>query len=314
MRSRQATDSTWRLEIGGGANIYRLKRLVQGGFTMFNWVKTAMLMAAIMALFGVVGGMIGGESGMLLALVFGGAMNVFSYWFSDKMVLKMYNAREVDETSAPQFYGMVRELAQRAGLPMPRVYLIDEDQPNAFATGRNPEHAAVAATTGILQLLSARELRGVMAHELAHVAHRDILISTVSATMAGAISALANFAMFFGGRSEDGRPSNPLASIAVALLAPLAAGLIQMAISRAREYEADRGGAEVSGDPHALADALAKIQMYAEGQIPMAPAEAHPETAQMMILNPLSGGGINGLFSTHPPTEERIARLRAMAR
>ena len=281
---------------------------------MFNWVKTAMLMAAIMALFGVVGGMIGGESGMLLALVFGGAMNVFSYWFSDKMVLKMYNAREVDETSAPQFCGMVRELAQRAGLPMPRVYLINEDQPNAFATGRNPEHAAVAATTGILQLLSARELRGVMAHELAHVAHRDILISTVSATMAGAISALANFAMFFGGRSEDGRPSNPLASIAVALLAPLAASLIQMAISRAREYEADRGGAEVSGDPHALADALAKIQMYAEGRIPMAPAEAHPETAQMMILNPLSGGGISGLFSTHPPTEERIARLRAMAR
>ena len=238
---------------------------------MFNWVKTAMLMAAIMALFGIVGGMIGGESGMLLALVFGGAMNVFSYWFSDKMVLKMYNAREVDETSAPQFYGMVRELAQRAGLPMPRVYLINEDQPNAFATGRNPEHAAVAATTGILQLLSARELRGVMAHELAHVAHRDILISTVSATMAGAISALANFAMFFGGRGEDGRPSNPLASIAVALLAPLAASLIQMAISRAREYEADRGGAEVSGDPHALADALARIQMYAEGRIPMAP-------------------------------------------
>jgi heat shock protein HtpX len=192
--------------------------------------------------------------------------------------------------------------------------LIDEDQPNAFATGRNPEHAAVAATTGILQLLSARELRGVMAHELAHVAHRDILISTVSATMAGAISALANFAMFFGGRGEDGRPANPLASIAVALLAPLAAGLIQMAISRAREYEADRGGAEVSGDPHALADALAKIQMYAEGQIPMAPAEAHPETAQMMILNPLSGGGISSLFSTHPPTEERITRLRAMAR
>ena len=281
---------------------------------MFNWVKTAMLMAAIMALFGVVGGIIGGESGMLLALVFGGAMNVFSYWFSDKMVLKMYNAREVDETSAPQFYGMVRELAQRAGLPMPRVYLIDEDQPNAFATGRSPEHAAVAATTGILQLLPARELRGVMAHELAHVAHRDILISTVSATMAGAISALANFAMFFGGRGGDGRPANPLAGIAVALLAPLAASLIQMAISRAREYEADRGGAEVSGDPHALADALGKIQRYAEGRIPLAPAEAHPETAQMMILNPLSGGGIRGLFSTHPPTGERIARLRAMAR
>ena len=281
---------------------------------MFNWVKTAMLMAAIMALFGIVGGMLGGQQGMLLALLFGGAMNVFSYWFSDKMVLKMYNAQEVDETSAPQFYGMVRELAQRANLPMPRVYIIDEQQPNAFATGRNPEHAAVAATSGILQLLSASELRGVMAHELTHVAHRDILISTISATMAGAISALANFAMFFGGRSSDGRPANPLATIAVALLAPLAASLIQMAISRAREYEADRGGAEISGDPNALADALGKIQMYAEGRIPLGPAEAHPETAQMMILNPLSGGGIKGLFSTHPPTAERIARLRALAR
>ena len=281
---------------------------------MFNWVKTAMLMAAIRALFGMVGGMLGGRQGMLLALLFGGAMNVFSYWFSDKMVLKMYNAHEVDETSAPQFYGMVRELAQRANLPMPRVYIIDEQQPNAFATGRNPEHAAVAATSGILQLLSASELRGVMAHELTHVAHRDILISTISATMAGAISALANFAMFFGGRGSDGRPSNPLATIAVALLAPLAASLIQMAISRAREYEADRGGAEISGDPNALADALGKIQMYAEGRIPLGPAEAHPETAQMMILNPLSAGGIRGLFSTHPPTEERIARLRALAR
>lgn len=280
---------------------------------MFNWVKTAILMAAIMALFGVIGGMIGGKSGMLLALVFGGAMNVFSYWFSDSMVLRMYNAREVGEDSAPQFYAMVRELTQRAGLPMPRVYLIDEDQPNAFATGRNPQHAAVAATTGILRLLSAREIRGVMAHELAHVQHRDILISTISATMAGAISALANFAMFFGGRDEDGRPVNPIAGILVAFLAPLAASLIQMAISRAREFEADRGGAEISGDPHALADALGKIQMYAEGRIPMATAEAHPETAQMMILNPLSGGGIRSLFSTHPPTEERIARLRAMA-
>jgi heat shock protein HtpX len=280
---------------------------------MFNWVKTAMLMAAIMALFGIVGGMIGGKSGMLLALMFGGAMNVFSYWFSDRLVLKMYNAQEVDETSAPQLYAMVRELAQRANLPMPRVYLIQEDQPNAFATGRNPEHAAVAATTGILQILSARELRGVMAHELAHVAHRDILISTISATMAGAISALANFAMLFGGRSEDGRPANPLAGILVAVLAPLAASLIQMAISRAREYEADRGGAEISGDPQALADALEKMQRYAEGRILMGPAEAHPETAQMMIVNPLSGGGIRSLFSTHPPTAERIARLRALA-
>lgn len=279
---------------------------------MFNWVKTAMLMAAIMALFGMVGGMLGGKAGMMLALVFGGAMNLFSYWFSDSMVLKMYNAQQVDQTSAPQFYAMIRELSQRAGLPMPKVYIINENQPNAFATGRNPDHAAVAATTGILQLLSARELRGVMAHELAHVQHRDILISTISATMAGAISALANFAMFFGGRDEEGRPVNPLAGILVAFLAPLAASLIQMAISRAREYEADRGGAEISGDPHALADALGKIQMYAEGRIPMGPAEAHPETAQMMILNPLSGEGIRSLFSTHPPTAERIARLRAM--
>ena len=277
-----------------------------------NWLKTSILMAAIMALFGVIGAYIGGSSGMLLALIFGGAMNVFSYWFSDSMVLKMYNAREVDEYSAPQFYNMVRELAQRADLPMPRVYLIDEAQPNAFATGRNPDNAAVAATTGILNLLSAREIRGVMAHELAHVRHRDILISTISATMAGAISALANFAMFFGGRDEDGR-SNPIAGLAVALLAPIAASLIQMAISRSREFEADRGGAEISGDPHALADALAKIDAYARG-IPMQVAEEHPATAQMMIMNPLSGGGIASLFSTHPATEERVARLRAMAR
>lgn len=279
---------------------------------MFNWMKTAMLMAAITALFGLIGAYLGGTGGMLLALVLGGAMNLFSYWFSDRMVLKMYNAREVDEFSAPQFYNMVRDLAQRAGLPMPRVYIIDEEQPNAFATGRNPEHAAVAATTGILRLLSAREIRGVMAHELAHVQHRDILISTISATMAGAISMLANFAMFFGGRDSEGRPVNPLAGILVAILAPLAASLIQMAISRAREYEADRGGAEICDDPRALADALEKIQYYAEGRIPMGPAEAHPETAQMMIMNPLSGGGLAGLFSTHPPTAERVARLRAM--
>ena len=277
-----------------------------------NWLKTSLLMAAIMALFGLIGSYLGGASGMIMALLFGGVMNVFAYWFSDKMVLRMYNAHEVDEASAPQFYAMVRDLSQRAGLPMPRVYLIDEAQPNAFATGRNPEHAAVAATTGILHLLSARELRGVMAHELAHVQHRDILISTISATMAGAISSLANFAMFFGGRDEDGRPANPLASLLVALLAPLAATLIQMAISRAREFEADRGGAAISGDPDALADALTKIDAYARG-IPMPTAEAHPATAQMMIMNPLSGGGIAGLFSTHPSTEERVDRLREMA-
>ena len=193
---------------------------------MFNLLKTAVLMAAITALFMAIGAMIGGQTGMMLALVVAVGMNFFSYWFSDTLVLKMYSAREVDETSAPQFYAMVRELAARAELPMPRVYLIDEDAPNAFATGRNPEHAAVAATTGILRVLSAAELRGVMAHELAHVKHRDILISTVSATMAGAISMLANFAMFFGGRDSNGRHSNPLVGILVAILAPIAAGLI----------------------------------------------------------------------------------------
>jgi heat shock protein HtpX len=280
---------------------------------MFNMMKTAILMAAITALFMAIGGMIGGRTGMMVALLVAVGMNFFSYWFSDQMVLKMYNAREVDETTAPRFYGMVRELAQRAELPMPRVYLIDEPSPNAFATGRNPEHAAVAATTGILNTLSERELRGVMAHELAHVKHRDILISTVSATMAGAISMLANFAMFFGGRDSEGRPANPLAGIAVALLAPLAASLIQMAISRAREFEADRGGAEISGDPRALASALDKIHRRVQG-LPLETAEAHPETAQMMIMNPLSGGGLRGLFSTHPSTEERIARLLALAK
>lgn len=280
---------------------------------MFNMMKTAILMAAITALFMAIGGMIGGRSGMMLALVVALGMNFFSYWFSDKMVLKMYNAREVDETSAPRFYAMVRELAQRAQIPMPKVYLIDEQAPNAFATGRSPDHAAVAATTGIVNVLTERELRGVMAHELAHVKHRDILISTISATMAGAISMLANFAMFFGGRDSEGRPANPIAGIAVAILAPLAASVIQMAISRAREFEADRGGAEISGDPAALASALDKIHRYAQG-IPLHAAEAHPETAQMMIMNPLSGGGLRGLFSTHPATEERIARLMEMAR
>lgn len=276
-----------------------------------NWLKTAILMAGILALFAAVGGAIGGAQGMLIAFLLGAGMNFFAYWFSDKMVLRMYNAQEVDEASSPYLYNMVRELAQRAQIPMPRVYLIDEAQPNAFATGRNPDHAAVAATTGILRMLSARELRGVMAHELSHVKHRDILISTISATIAGAISSLAQFGMLFGG-SRDGERANPIVSIVVMILAPIAAMLIQMAISRAREFEADRGGAEISGDPHALADALAKIDAYARG-IPMQTAEAHPETAQMMIMNPLSGGGLRGLFSTHPATEERIERLRAMA-
>jgi len=279
---------------------------------MFNLMKTAILMAAITALFMAIGSLLGGQQGMMLALVVALGMNFFSYWFSDKLVLKMYNAQEVDESSAPQFYRMVRELAQRAQLPMPKVYLIEEDAPNAFATGRNPEHAAVAATTGILRMLSERELRGVMAHELAHVRHRDILISTVSATMAGAISMLANFAMFFGGRDSEGRSTNPVVGLLVMFLAPIAASLIQMAISRAREFEADRGGAEISGEPRALASALQKIHRAAQG-IPLETAERHPETAQMMIMNPLSAGGLRGLFSTHPSTEERVERLLAMA-
>ncbi len=276
-----------------------------------NWLKTSILMAGIVALFGAVGAMIGGQQGMLIALLFGGAMNLWAYWFSDKMVLKMYNARQVDATTSPYLYNMVRELAHRANLPMPKVYIIDEAQPNAFATGRNPDNAAVAATTGIMRMLSERELRGVMAHELAHVKNRDILISTMSATVAGAISMLAQFGMFFGGRG-DNRP-HPALQILVMILAPMAAMIIQMALSRSREFGADRGGAEISGDPEALASALAKIEAYAKG-IPMHAAEQHPETAQMMIMNPLSGGGLRGLFSTHPSTQERIARLRALAR
>ena len=280
---------------------------------MGNWFKTTVLFAAILALFMMIGGLIGGREGMMMALLIGGGMNFFAYWFSDKMVLRMYNAQPVDETSSPYLYNMVRDLAARAELPMPKVYLIDEAQPNAFATGRNPDNAAVAATTGIVSLLSERELRGVMAHELAHVKHRDILTSTIAATLAGAISALANFAMFFGGRDEEGRPANAVVSIIVAIIAPIAAMLIQMAISRAREFEADRGGAEISGDPLALASALGKIDAYARG-IPFPTAEAHPATAQMMIMNPLAGGGIDTLFSTHPKTAKRIARLEAMAR
>ena len=275
-----------------------------------NWFKTGLLMAAIMALFGMVGAVLGGGQGMLLALAFGLGINLWAYWFSDTMVLKLYRAQEVDATAAPQLYNTVSELAARAGLPMPKVYLIDEAQPNAFATGRNPEHAAVAATTGILQLLSARELRAVLAHELSHVRHRDILTSTITASIAGAISTLANFGMFLGGRDSDNR--NPLVALVVLILAPIAAVLIQLAISRGREYEADRGGAELSGDPRALADALAKIDRYAKG-LPLEAAETHPSTAHLMIINPLSGGGLAGLFRTHPPTEERIHRLLAMA-
>lgn len=278
---------------------------------MFNWVKTTILMAGIVALFGAVGMALGGAQGMLIALVIGAGMNLFAYWNSDKVVLRMYHAQEVDANTGGRYYAMVKELAANASLPMPRVYVINEAQPNAFATGRNPQHAAVAATSGIMQLLSERELRGVMAHELAHVKHRDTLISTMSATVAGAISMLANFAMFFGGRGEN-RP-HPVVAIAVMIVAPIAAMLIQMAISRAREFGADARGAEISGDPAALASALKKIEAYAKG-LPMPTAEAHPETAQMMIINPLSGNGIKSLFSTHPSTDERVAKLMALAR
>lgn len=275
-----------------------------------NWFKTTILMAGIVVLFGMVGAALGGAGGMLLALIFAGAMNVYAYWFSDKAVLKMYNAREVDAQSSPKFYNMVRELAANAGLPMPKVYIIDEAQPNAFATGRDPQHAAVAATTGIMRILSERELRGVMAHELAHVKNRDTLISTISATVAGAISAIAQFGMLFSGGARD-RGVHPAFAILIMILAPMAAMLIQMAISRAREFEADKAGAEISRDPQALASALQKIHNYAH-QIPMDTAEQHPETAQMMIINPLSAGGLKGLFSTHPQTEVRVARLMAM--
>jgi len=277
-----------------------------------NWMKTSILMAAIVALFGVVGAALGGAGGMLLALCIAAAMNVYAYWFSDTMVLRMYNAQEMNEHSAPMFYRMIRELAGNAGLPMPKVYIIDEAQPNAFATGRDPQHAAVAATTGIINILSERELRGVMAHELAHVRHRDTLISTISATIAGAISSIAQFGMLFAGNRDGERGVHPAVALLIMILAPIAAMLIQMAISRSREFEADRGGAEISGDPKALAAALEKIHNYARN-IPLEAAEQHPETAQMMIINPLSGDGIKGLFSTHPQVEERIARLMEMA-
>lgn len=277
-----------------------------------NWIKTFVLMAAITALFASVGAALGGAGGMMIALLFAGGMNIYAYWFSDKAVLKMYGAQEVtpDNNQFRSYYNMVKELAENAQLPMPKVYVIDEQQPNAFATGRNPENAAVAATVGIMRILNERELRGVMAHELAHVKHRDTLISTISATVAGAISAIAQFGMFFGG-GGDNRP-NPVIGLLMMFLAPMAAGLIQMAISRAREYEADRGGAEICKDPKALAAALEKIHNYAH-KIPNQTAEMHPETGQMMIINPLSGQSLKGLFSTHPQTEERVRRLLAMA-
>ncbi|WLR92464.1 zinc metalloprotease HtpX [Shinella zoogloeoides] len=280
-----------------------------------NIVRTAMLLAFMTALFMGVGLLIGGKGGMMIALLVAIGMNFFSYWNSDRMVLSMYGAKEVDERSAPEYYGIVRDLAKRAGLPMPRVYVINSDQPNAFATGRNPQNAAVAASTGLLQALSYEEVAGVMAHELAHIQNRDTLTMTLTATIAGAISMLANFAMFFGG-SGNRENNNPLGFIGVLIamiVAPFAAMLVQMAISRTREYSADKRGAEICGNPLWLASALKKIAVAA-GRIPNDAAEHNPATAHMFIINPLSGERMDNLFSTHPNTENRIAALQEMAR
>jgi heat shock protein HtpX len=280
---------------------------------MNNHLRTFVLLAALTALFMGVGYLIGGPTGMGLAFLFAAGMNLVSYWNADKIVLSMYRAQPVDETNPDplirNFVVDVNEMAARAGLPRPKVHVIDQDQPNAFATGRDPDHAAVAATRGLLQMLDRREIRGVMAHELAHVKHRDTLTMTITATIAGAISALANFAFLFGGRDENGRSTGIVGTIAMMILAPMAAGLVQMAISRGREYEADRGGAEISGDPEALASALRKIEAYAKGGYMNPDAERHPATAHMFIINPLSGHGTDNLFSTHPATENRVAAL-----
>ncbi|HEX4999820.1 MAG TPA: zinc metalloprotease HtpX [Terriglobia bacterium] len=278
-----------------------------------NTVKTVALMVVLTVMLVFVGGIIGGRNGMLIALVFATATNLFSYWFSDKIVLKMYGAREVTEAEAPVLYGVTHNLAVSLNMPMPRVYIIPSDGLNAFATGRNPQHAAVAATEGILRALSREELTGVMAHELSHVGNRDILIGTIAAALAGAISMLAYMArfaaIFGGGRRDDRDGGSPIALLAMAILAPIAAGLIQMAISRSREYEADASGARACGNPIWLANALRKLEMGAK-RVPM---DANPATAHMFIVNPLRGGGLMSLFSTHPPLEERIARLEAMA-
>ncbi|WOI53321.1 zinc metalloprotease HtpX [Parvularcula sp. LCG005] len=276
--------------------------------------RTGMLIAALTALFGVIGLLLGGPRGMVIALGFATVMNVFSYWNADKIVLKMYNARQVDfDTDDPRlrrYAAGVIGLADRAGMPPPKIYVIDNAQPNAFATGRNPENAAVAATTGLLTMLSEEEVMGVMAHELAHVRNRDTLTMTVTATIAGAITAIANFAMFFRGNREGA--GGMIQALAVMILAPIAASLVQMAISRTREYEADRIGAEICGQPLWLASALAKISNGA-AQIVNPTAERYPASGQMMIINPLSGRGADNLFSTHPGTQNRIDRLVAMA-
>jgi heat shock protein HtpX len=284
-----------------------------------NGFRTTILLAALTALVVWIGQMFGGTNGAVLALVIAGAMNFFSYWFSDKIVLRMYGAQEISQSDDPELFSIVRELTVRDGLPMPRVYIIPEETPNAFATGRNPEHAAVAVTHGIRRILDRRELAGVLGHELSHVKHRDILISSIAATLAGAISYLAQMAQWaaiFGGGSRDREEggSNIFGLLFMMIVAPIAAMLIQMAVSRSREYSADEGGAKVSGDPLALASALRKLQMGAQN-IPLQVSDATANsTAHMFIVNPLSGGGIANLFSTHPPMEERIARLEAMAK
>lgn len=276
-------------------------------------LKTTFLMALLTVLLVTAGGMLGGQGGMIMAFVFALVMNGVSYWFSDKIVLRMYGAQELDPQSAPKLYRIVQDLSLRAGIPMPKVYVIPQDAPNAFATGRNEHHAAVAVTEGIVRVLNENELRGVLAHELAHIKNRDILIGTIAATLAGAISMLANIAqwgMIFGGRSDDNRDGgHPIVALAMIIIAPLAAMIVQMAISRSREYGADTTGAAISGDPMSLANALRKLQLGVRG-IPM---DANPATAHMFIVNPLTGGGLMNLFSTHPAMEERIRRLEQMA-
>ena len=276
-----------------------------------NTFRTGLLLAGLTGLFLAIGYLMGGQSGMLLAFLFAAGTNLFAYWNSDKMVLRMQGAQEVDRATAPEYYDIVATLAQRANLPMPKVYIMDNPQPNAFATGRNPENAAVAATTGLLQTLSPSEVAGVMAHELAHIKNRDTLVMTLTATLAGAISMLANFGFLFGGRDRNS-PLGPLGGILLLILAPLAAMIVQLAVSRTREYEADRGGAEISGEPLSLASALHKISRVAE-RVPNEAAEANPAMAHLFIVNPLSGQRMDNLFSSHPATENRVAELQKMA-
>jgi heat shock protein HtpX len=286
-------------------------RLVSLHHHGMNIVRTALLMAALSALFLFVGFLIGGEAGMMIALLFAAAINLFAYWNSDRVLLSMYGARQVDEMAAPDLVHTVRQLAEQAGLPMPKVYIVKNDQPNAFATGRNPQHAAVCVTSGLLARVNGEELAGVLAHELSHVRNRDTLTMTITATIAGAIAMLANFAFFFGGSGRR-NPLGFIGLILVAVVAPIAAMLVQMAVSRTREFEADRMGAEISGRPLWLASALLKIDRAA-AVTDNPQADANPATAHMFIVNPLHGGGLSGLFSSHPSTEERIARLREMA-